>query len=117
VFGHVGVRSGAGHIVEPGTRAFRQRFPHGKSRSVTHGGPRCDLVDRAHATEAQATRVIHLANADARRRDRLRALGHTVDVVAAYDEIVGHAGAIVHGADGLFEGGTDPRSDGAAIGW
>jgi gamma-glutamyltranspeptidase len=49
--------------------------------------------------------------------DRLRALGHTVDVVAAYDEIVGHAGAIVHGADGLFEGGTDPRSDGAAIGW
>jgi gamma-glutamyltranspeptidase/glutathione hydrolase len=38
-------------------------------------------------------------------------------VVAAYDEIVGHAGAIVHGADGLFEGGTDPRSDGAAIGW
>lgn len=49
--------------------------------------------------------------------DRLRALGHTVDVVPAYDEVMGHAGAIVRHPDGSFEGGTDPRSDGAAIGW
>ena len=48
---------------------------------------------------------------------RLRALGHTVDVVPAYDEVMGHAGAIVRHPDGSFEGGTDPRSDGAAIGW
>jgi gamma-glutamyltranspeptidase/glutathione hydrolase len=26
---------------------------------------------------------------------------------------MGHAGAIVHHADGLLEGATDPRSDGA----
>jgi gamma-glutamyltranspeptidase len=49
--------------------------------------------------------------------DRLRALGHTVDVVGPYDEVVGHAGAIVLHANGLYEGGTDPRSDGAAVGW
>jgi gamma-glutamyltranspeptidase/glutathione hydrolase len=47
----------------------------------------------------------------------LRALGHSVDVLNDYDETMGHAGAIVLGADGLTEGGSDPRSDGAALGW
>lgn len=49
--------------------------------------------------------------------DRLRALGHVVEVVQPYDEVMGHAGAIVHHPDGTYEGGTDPRSDGAAAGW
>ncbi len=39
-------------------------------------------------------------------------MGHEVEVVGAYDEVVGHAGAIVRRPDGLLEGGTDPRSDG-----
>ena len=42
----------------------------------------------------------------------LRARGHAVEVVAAFDEIVGHAGAVVRHPSGLFEGGFDPRSDG-----
>jgi len=45
--------------------------------------------------------------------EALRRMGHEVEVVGAYDEVVGHAGAIVRHADGLFEGGSDPRSDGA----
>ncbi|WP_233838883.1 gamma-glutamyltransferase family protein [Paraburkholderia sp. ZP32-5] len=49
--------------------------------------------------------------------DALRALGHDVEVLAAYDEAMGHAGAIVRYPDGLFEAGSDPRSDGAAAGW
>ena len=49
--------------------------------------------------------------------DTLRTLGHPVDVLQAYDETMGHAGAIVRHADGLLEGGSDPRSDGAAVGW
>jgi oxamate amidohydrolase len=49
--------------------------------------------------------------------ERLRALGHEVDVLLPYDETMGHAGAIVHYANGCFEAGHDPRSDGAAIGW
>lgn len=49
--------------------------------------------------------------------DALRALGHDVDVLAPYDEVMGHAGAIVRHPDGLFEAGFDPRSDGAAAGW
>ncbi|MGT2470745.1 gamma-glutamyltransferase family protein [Paraburkholderia terrae] len=49
--------------------------------------------------------------------DALRVLGHDVDVLAPYDEAMGHAGAIVRHPDGLFEAGFDPRSDGAAAGW
>ncbi|MDE1184715.1 gamma-glutamyltransferase family protein [Paraburkholderia sp.] len=49
--------------------------------------------------------------------DALCRLGHDVDVLQAYDETMGHAGAIVRFPNGLFEGGHDPRSDGAAVGW
>jgi len=49
--------------------------------------------------------------------DRLLAMGHEVELLAPYDETMGHAGAIVRSADGLFEGGHDPRSDGAAAGY
>lgn len=49
--------------------------------------------------------------------EALRALGHTVDLVEPYDEVMGHAGAIVRHADGTLEGGADPRSDGSACGW
>jgi gamma-glutamyltranspeptidase/glutathione hydrolase len=44
--------------------------------------------------------------------DELARLGHDVEVVADYDEVVGHAGAIVRDRDGMLEGGCDPRSDG-----
>lgn len=47
----------------------------------------------------------------------LRAMGHEVDVLGDWDETMGHAGAIVRHANGLLEGGSDPRSDGAAAGW
>ncbi|MBS1219482.1 MAG: ggt [Proteobacteria bacterium] len=39
--------------------------------------------------------------------------GHDVEIIGAYDETVGHAGIIIRHADGLLEGGADPRSDGA----
>ncbi|MFT4101331.1 MAG: gamma-glutamyltransferase family protein [Burkholderiaceae bacterium] len=48
---------------------------------------------------------------------RLRAMGHEVELLEPYDETMGHAGAIVRSADGLFEGGHDPRSDGATAGY
>jgi len=47
----------------------------------------------------------------------LEALGHEVDVIGAFDEMVGHAGAIVRKVDGLFEGGADPRSNGVVAGY
>jgi oxamate amidohydrolase len=44
--------------------------------------------------------------------DALARRGHEVEVVGEYDEVVGHAGALIRHANGLFEGGFDPRSDG-----
>lgn len=44
--------------------------------------------------------------------ERLRRMGHEVEVVGDYDDVVGHAGALIRHADGTLEGGSDPRSDG-----
>jgi gamma-glutamyltranspeptidase/glutathione hydrolase len=42
--------------------------------------------------------------------------GHPVERVAEFDQLMGHAGAVVHTPRQGFEGASDPRSDGAAIG-
>ena len=47
----------------------------------------------------------------------LQELGHPIQLVGPFDEIMGHAGALVCHADGLVEGAADPRSDGAAVGF
>jgi gamma-glutamyltranspeptidase len=44
--------------------------------------------------------------------------GHIVDRWAAWNERAGHAhGITIDGREGTFSGGSDPRSDGAAIGY
>ena len=47
----------------------------------------------------------------------LRARGHEVESIEPWDESVGHAGMIIRHANGFLEGGYDPRSNGAAIGF
>lgn len=47
----------------------------------------------------------------------LAAAGHVVERVPAWGATMGHAGAIVRHPDGLLEGATDPRSDGAVATW
>lgn len=49
--------------------------------------------------------------------DELAEAGHLVRPVKDYDGIVGHAHAIAIDDNGYRSGGTDPRCDGAAIGW
>jgi gamma-glutamyltranspeptidase/glutathione hydrolase len=46
----------------------------------------------------------------------LEAAGHPIERVAAFDQTMGHGGAIVHSGTQGFEGASDPRSDGAAVG-
>ncbi|MGA0608487.1 gamma-glutamyltransferase family protein [Phenylobacterium sp. VNQ135] len=46
----------------------------------------------------------------------LRAAGHDVEVLPRLSAAMGHAGAIVRHPHGVFEGASDPRSDGAAVG-
>jgi len=47
----------------------------------------------------------------------LRQRGHAVEVVGPMTDVMGHAGALSLRPDGFIEGATDPRSDGAAVGW
>lgn len=47
----------------------------------------------------------------------LRAAGHAVEMVPAFADAMGHAGAIVRRPDGTLEGAADPRSDGAVGAW
>jgi oxamate amidohydrolase len=47
----------------------------------------------------------------------LKAKGHEIELIGAFDEAVGHAGMAVRHPDGIFEAGADPRSDGAVAGF
>jgi gamma-glutamyltranspeptidase len=47
----------------------------------------------------------------------LKQRGHEVELLGAYDETTGHAGAIVRQANGVLEGAADPRSDGCVAGY
>jgi gamma-glutamyltranspeptidase len=47
----------------------------------------------------------------------MRAAGHDIEMLDDFTSTMGHAGAIVRHADGTFEGASDPRSDGAALGF
>lgn len=49
--------------------------------------------------------------------EALRRLGHAVEVVEPMTDVMGHAGAVCLRPDGFIEGATDPRSDGAAVGY
>lgn len=48
---------------------------------------------------------------------KMRAAGHNIELLGDFSPTMGHAGAIVLYPNGSFEGATDPRSDGAAIGF
>ena len=48
--------------------------------------------------------------------DDLENLGHIIEKVGDFEEIMGHAGAVVNHSNGLIEGAFDMRSDGDAIG-
>ncbi|NIK79075.1 gamma-glutamyltranspeptidase/glutathione hydrolase [Paenibacillus castaneae] len=49
--------------------------------------------------------------------ESLAQAGHLVRKVKDFDGIMGHAHAIMRDKQGFLQGGSDPRSDGAAIGW
>lgn len=49
--------------------------------------------------------------------EALRQAGHEVAPVGDFDEVMGHAGAVVLHPSGLIEGASDPRSDGISAGF
>ena len=48
---------------------------------------------------------------------QLAEAGHDVERIGEYDDVMGHAGALVHHPDGLIEAAADPRSDGVCAGF
>ena len=54
---------------------------------------------------------------DAKLIRRMAKAGHQVEVLPDFSVSMGHAGAVVRHAEGIFEAATDPRSDGAAMGF
>jgi gamma-glutamyltranspeptidase len=47
----------------------------------------------------------------------MREAGHDIELLDDFTSTMGHAGAIVRHANGTYEGASDPRSDGAALGF
>jgi gamma-glutamyltranspeptidase/glutathione hydrolase len=47
----------------------------------------------------------------------LAAAGHKTEMMPDFTSVMGHAGAIVRHVNGLMEGASDPRSDGAVAAW
>ena len=73
------------------------------------------LLGRTWGSEATNLRIENRFSNDTIAT--LKARGHDVEVVGSYEEIMGHAGALIRHPDGLIEAGADPRSDGSAVGY
>ena len=100
---------------QPQTQAmiFSRHVMHGQDLQQSITGPRW-LLGRTWGDASTSLRIEdrferHLI-------DTLVERGHPVQVVGSFDEITGHAGALVRHADGLIEGASDPRSDGSVAG-
>jgi oxamate amidohydrolase len=99
---------------QPQTQAaIYTRYAHyGQDLAATIDAPRW-LLGRTWGADQTNLRI---ENRFARETiAALATAGHDVDVLGAYDEAMGHAGALVRHPSGLIEGASDPRCDGAAV--
>ncbi|MCP1841813.1 gamma-glutamyltranspeptidase [Bradyrhizobium sp. USDA 4524] len=96
---------------QPQTQAaiFTRYALHGQDLQSTVTAPRW-LLGRTWGEENNNLKIE--SRFDPAVIDALRALGHDIQMVGAFEEFMGHAGAIVWHPDGLLEGASDPRSDG-----
>lgn len=96
---------------QPQTQAaiFTRYALHGQDLQSTVTAPRW-LLGRTWGEENNNLKIE--SRFDPAVVEALRALGHDVQLVGAFEEFMGHAGAIVWHPDGLLEGASDPRSDG-----
>jgi len=101
---------------QPQTQAmvFARHVLHGQGLQQAVTAPRW-LLGRTWGAETAGLRIEN--RLDAAVVERLRAAGHDLEVIGDYDEVMGHAGALVYHADGLIEGAADPRGDGQAAGF
>jgi len=89
---------------------FSRAIAYGLSPQAAVSAPRW-LLGRTWGKPSESLKLESRFDAGVVRE--LSQRGHDVEIIGAYDETVGHAGMIIRHADGLLEGGADPRSDGA----
>lgn len=101
---------------QPQTQAavFTRHVLHGQSLQASVTAPRW-LLGRAWGNDTESLKLE--SRFDPALIETLRARGHNVEVIGAFEEKMGHAGAISLHPDGLLEGAVDPRSDGAVAAW
>jgi len=101
---------------QPQTQAmlFARHVLHNESLQGAITAPRW-LLGRTWGSTATNLRIEN--RFDDSVLSTLRERGHDLEVIGAFDEVMGHAGALVRHADGRIEAGADPRSDGAAVGF
>ena len=96
---------------QPQTQAmlFARHVLHGQDLQEAVSAPRW-LLGRTWGAAATSLRIED--RIDPAVIKALRAAGHEIEMVGPFDEVMGHAGALVWHPDGLMEGAADPRSDG-----
>jgi len=101
---------------QPQTQAmvFSRHVMHGQGLQEAVTAPRW-LLGRTWGAESTTLKIENRFDADVIRQ--LDAAGHDLEFTGPYDEVMGHAGALVHHPDGLIEGAADPRGDGLAAGF
>lgn len=101
---------------QPQTQAmvFARHVLYGQDLQTAITAPRW-LLGRTWGAETAGLRIEN--RLDGAVIQQLRDAGHDLDVVADFDEVMGHAGALVYHPDGLIEGAADPRGDGQAAGF
>ena len=101
---------------QPQTQAmlFSRHILHGQDLQEAVSAPRW-LLGRTWGADTTSLRIEN--RFDPAVISALRDAGHDLEEIGAYDEVMGHAGALVHHPDGLIEGAADPRGDGQAAGF
>jgi gamma-glutamyltranspeptidase/glutathione hydrolase len=97
---------------QPQTQAmvYTRHIDYGQELQAAVTAPRW-LLGRTWGAETMNLRIENRFPADV--IEALRAAGHDLEVVGPFEEVMGHAGALVRHPSGVIEGAADPRSDGA----
>jgi gamma-glutamyltranspeptidase/glutathione hydrolase len=114
--GRVMVYGAMGGEGQPQSQAavFARHVLHGQGVQEAVTAPRW-LLGRTWGAETTNLRMEN--RFDPAVIEALRAAGHDIELTGPFDEVMGHAGAVIRHPSGLFEGAADPRSDGAAAGF
>ncbi len=101
---------------QPQTQAmvYTRHVRYGQDLQRAVSAPRW-LLGRTWGDESTSLRIEN--RFESALYQRLRAAGHPLEVLGPFDEVMGHAGAIVRHPDGLLEGAADPRGNGQALGF